>query len=513
MRGGLRIFAAVLLAASVFLASCGGEPDPGGENNGGSGDGDGNGTGTPTITATPAPSATPAAPTPDATATPGPTPTVAAPNGGAVIRYAHWNMHADYGFSEDSINHQMIAEYMDNNPDVVIDVVENVDFSDLASSLRELGAAGNMPDLVAVLEMPLLLTSGYLMDISVFTRADGDWAQLPPSVLDAVRFGEGVYAIPSALYAYGFWVNDGMFREAGVAPLRPGFSYEELVNAAVALTNRSKTKLGLGNIEVFPDWLPHYLDDSLGCTSWDGRRFNLDSPAFIEAIRRCAALVNGKYTATAFDEGDWAAFNALWSYGEIWEQGNLAISHDITWSAAFYENASEWIDTRFIGMPGGKNLIVSDFIAITAGSRDPQAVFDFAKWMTFGAEGSMRRVELRDTLGLEMDILPVNTSAAVWDAYFAGRVEGYRESLGGLRDAILEGEAYIPGYAEAFYGAQTGVSLEIWGSVVDETSVKDVINAGMFGVIDYAVYAERANRTANGAVAAVQADMESFLVR
>lgn len=425
-----------------------------------------------------------------------------------VLRYVAWNVSTE----DDSENMErlMIAEYMSRNPHITIEVVENVDFDDdYMQSLRTLAAAGELPDIIMVSEVPVLMADGFLMDISQYAKADAEWANIPAGIEAATHFGQGIYTVPSALFAYGFFVNDDLFDAKNMDRMEVGFTWEQMLLAIKALSDPSENVFGLNEVTYFPDWIPHYLNDQLGHSTWDGERFNLDSPEFIQGIQWCRELVSGRYTVDSHSEEELAALNAEW-YGDLWVQSKLAISYDATYSLPDYEDTADYINARYVGMPGNKNIVIPDFVGVASTSKYPQEAFDFIKFMTFGKEGFMQRIALRDEQDLLMETLPYNSDAELLAAYFAGAFPGMEEAYATMDRTLVEGETVIPGYVQAIYSGLTGISVELNDEVIENATVRDVINACIYGNLNIADYAAQLNRIANETVQTAKAEIEAY---
>jgi multiple sugar transport system substrate-binding protein len=405
----------------------------------------------------------------------------------------------------------MIERFMLDNPHILIEVVETVDYDNFLQSLHGLAAQGNLPDLIALSDMPEVLAGGFLMDISSLALADPEWRNIPANVADTLGRG-GIFAIPFGLYAYGFYVNDEMFDNAGIERLQVGFSFAEMMEAVKALTDPGNGMIGLSDIDFFPDWIPYYLSDYLGHYTWDGTRFNFDSPEFIQGVEWCAELIKGRYTLSAFDDDDWEAMNAGW-FGDLWQDGRLALAFEPTWWMGYFEWTAGWMESRFIGMPGNKNIVIPDYLGISAHTQNPQAVYDFAKWMSFGSEGFLHRIELRDFHNIELETLPPTADQRVWDAFLAGMMGDYRLVFADINNAAVDGEMSIPGFGSAIYDTPTGIPAELWGIKIEDATVKQVIYSAMFGHIDITEHVNTLNDTANERAAQAQAEIEAFLGR
>lgn len=424
------------------------------------------------------------------------------------LRYVAWNVSTEE--DEENLERRMIAAYMEQNPNIKIEVVENVDFDeDYMASLRNLAASGSLPDIIMVSEVPVMMADGYLMDIRGIAEKDEEWAMIPKGIEAATHFGNGIYTVPSALFSYGFFVNDDLFDAANIDHIEVGFEWEQMLAAIKALTDPGNQVLGMSEVTYFPDWIPHYLNDALGHSTWDGEQFHLDSPEFIQGIQWCKDIVTGRYSFDSLTLEQQAAMNAEW-YGDVWAQGKMAITYDATYSLPDYEDTADYINSRFVGMPGNKNIVIPDFVGVSMTSEHPQEAFDFIKYMTFGKEGFMERIRLRDEEGFILETLPFNVDPELLAAYFDGAFPGMEEAYATMDNALVEGETVIPAYVQAMYEGLTGISVELDGETIENAAVRDVINACIYGNLNIADYAGQLNRLANEAVQAAKAQIDAY---
>lgn len=113
-------------------------------------------------------------------------------------------------------------------------------------------------------------------------------------------------------------------------------------------------------------------------------------------------------------------------------------------------------DLDFIGTPvvnGNKRVpIVADFFTIASNTKQPEAAYKLAKWMGFGKDGYLKRIELSKTIeGIsQVNFAPLQNDADLLDAYF----ELY-PAFTGLRaiveagNVVVEPPKFLPGYIQA----------------------------------------------------------------
>ena len=86
--------------------------------------------------------------------------------------------------------------------------------------------------------------------------------------------------------------------------------------------------------------------------------------------------------------------------GLVWDGG---------WAVpAYTQNAT--FNWDFVGVPGGNQALVADIIVVSATSANPEAAYDFAKWMSFSAAGYTAEAEIAQAAGTVPTRMPVTVS-------------------------------------------------------------------------------------------------------
>jgi len=165
-------------------------------------------------------------------------------------------------------------------------------------------------------------------------------------------------------------------------------------------------------------------------------------------------------------------------------------------------------DLEFIGTPivnGNKRVpIVADFYTVASNTKNPEAAYLLAKWMGFGKEGYLKRVELSKTVpGIsQVNFAPIQNDEDLLDAYF----ELY-PNFTGLRTIIetgtfiVEPPKYLPGYIAARYS----------GTYDAENKMSDIITKLMAGEVALADIRVQLNTRANALYTEANNEFETAL--
>ena len=364
-------------------------------------------------------------------------------------------------------------------------------------------------DLADVMMVPNLdwpLAYEFLRNIKEFTDNDPEFANVPSSVRDACAFKSGVYALPARLNLQGYFVNTTVLESAlniraTNLNCRSSFSdIENIVNKAATV----KGVVGLDTAAHFIDTMASVNDTTgtMGYFTWDGTEYHLDSDAFISGVQKGREFFDAGKTLDAYDEEQRNELGLDPEVGpkeDAWNKGKLVLRYGFTYEIPDMLDKNDLNNSyKFIGNPGGKIAIVGDYYGIYKDTKEPELAYKFAKWMSFGKEGFLKRMDLYAPKG-SMNSLPLQNDDALIDSYFDKF--GSSSEMSGLEDAysyiqtksMVEGVKVVPGYLSARQNKKTGIEV---GEVADATMF-ELLNACVVGGLDIAQYATQLNTIAN----------------
>lgn len=403
------------------------------------------------------------------------------------LTYANWNLGNK---DADTLERRMVQAWNDTNPNIQVQIDETMDYSKYGDSLTAAAAAGTMPDVIMLQNIPSPLASEWLADISAYTSKDSEWNKIPKPLEQATHYGKGVYAVPTGMYFEGYFVNDDIFQNANADSLNFSPTMDEFWNAVKATANPSQDILGISESLQIPDWYPSAVNKSLGWFTFDGSKYNLDSQEYKDAINKAREVLNNKYSFDALTQEQKDKLKAGW-HGDMWNQGKVAIRWDGTWSTKDF--SAQTFKNRFIGVPGGRTIIVPDFLAVTKSSKSTEAAYEFAKFLSFSKDGILKRMELgaKDN---SFSSLPITTDQEVLDKYFATfTYEGIKEAYGTIDNGVVEAVKVVPGYVASRWTAQTGIKV----GDKDNATIGETIDGSLQGKVKIEDVAGQLNKLAN----------------
>lgn len=398
--------------------------------------------------------------------------------------YRSW----DLGTETQNNEERQLVQAFEKAENVTVKIVENPGTGNFYWDGIKASVVNGI-DLADVMMVPNLdwpLASQYLLNIKDMTDADTEFAKVPASIRDACSFKSGVYALPARMNLQGYFVNTDLVEmELGISTTN--LSVESEYTEIEKIVNKAATKsnvVGLDSAAHFIDTMASVLDETgeMGYFTWDGSAYHLDSEAFITGVQKGKALFDSKKTLDAFGEEDKEALGLDPENDpkvDAWNKGKLAIRYGYTYEIPdMLENNTLGNSYKFVGNPGGKITIVGDYYGIYKETKEPELAYKFAKWMSFGKEGFMKRMELYEAKG-SINSLPLIDDQDLIDTYF--QLFGDSRKMSGIEDAfewiqehsMVEGVKVVPGYLSARQNKKTGVQI----GTIEDATMFELLNA------------------------------------
>ncbi|HOH53935.1 MAG: extracellular solute-binding protein [Fervidobacterium sp.] len=370
------------------------------------------------------------------------------------IKYANWNLGTP---EENNVERQMIQAFMDTHPNIKV-VIDDSIKGDWNASLAAAAAAGTMPDVFMLTTVPDALANGWLYDLTKTVATDPDWSKIPSNITSTIKYNGKVSAIPFAMHFMGYFMNKDIFTSENIAPLKFNYTTTQFKNAVLRLTKHSKGIVGLSEeIQVF-EWYPASVSFKFGFYTFDGKKFNLDSQEFIDGFNLAKSFVKAGAVYSALTDEQKTAIAGSPS-ADGWATGHIALNYNGTWMVPDYKkNLSFAWD--FVGIPGGRTILVLDYLGISKSTKHIKEAYEFAKWMSFSKQGYLKRLELAKKSNTILTTPPLMNDAELVDKYQANvDVPGLKEAYRNIGRAIVEGFKFVPGYAQARWNAPTGIKI------------------------------------------------------
>jgi len=434
------------------------------------------------------------------------------PDDRTVITYASWNLGSPES-KETNMERLMIDAFMELNPDIRVDIIErpklpgtNDDMS-WNEFLAARASTQTLPDVIQSDNIPLYVINNWAYNITELALADPEYANISTDISGVVNYGGKIMALPNAVFYAGYVINKTLYELQGQTAPTLTSTYEQFMTLTKAAADHSSTTntgvVGLEGIEHIIHWYPAQVNNNFGWFTLTNDGFNLNSDAFGQAVTEYRKLATDStfvyeaFVSASQEEDSTLSLADAFQFPFV-ETGTVLAKYHYSWDFGWYQTMMEGEDFTseldFIGIPvvnGNKKVpIVADFFTLASNTKNPQAAYDFAKWMGFGKEGYLKRIELSNTIeGIaKVNFAPIQIDEDLLDAYF----ELY-PGFPGLRTIIESGSfivepvKYLPGYDDARYR----------GSYNAEFKMGQVITQLLTGGVQYADVRVPLNTQAN----------------
>lgn len=270
-------------------------------------------------------------------------------------------------------------------------VVEYEPITDIRNRLLLATLGGNPPDVAGLFPENLskYAERGAILPLDHFMERDGispdDYL---PSVIEVCRRHGSHFALPTTPVSLALHYNRRLFEEAGLNPDRPPRTLGELDEYARRLTRYDDEGriVQLGFSPINPPWFNHWWIWWFGGDHWDGERtITLDTPANLAAFRWLRSYPDryGREALARFD----ASGGPFASARNLFIDERIAMQLQGVWMSGFIEAYNPDLDWAAAPFPayradlGEVTFVDTDVIVIPRGARDPEASWEFIRFM------------------------------------------------------------------------------------------------------------------------------------
>lgn len=269
-------------------------------------------------------------------------------------------------------------------------------------------AAGEVPDLLPIdlIYVPEFAKAGQLTEITEFAEALPFFDQLSPSHIRLGMYDGKLYAVPFSAEGSVLLYNKGLFEQANLDPEKPPTNWDEIYEAAKAIT-----ALGNGNYGYY------FSGNCAGCNAFtflpliwasggdvlteDGLEATVDTPEVRAAL---------EFYKKMWDEGlipPGAQADTGTDFFNAFAQGNIGMVGSGAFSNSLLKSDYPDIDFGITYLPGEEEGVSSfaggDSIAIPKGAKNPEAAFEFIAW-TFSDEVQIEMYAKAGQLPVRIDL-------------------------------------------------------------------------------------------------------------
>ena len=464
----------------------------------------------------------------DTTPTEDPTDNPTIPVDGQVtITYASWDLGSPDS-EEPNMQRLMIEAFQERYPNIKVNIIERPKIpgtnDDLGWNefLAARASTQTLPDVFQADNIPFYVINDWAYNLTTVANADTEYLNVSEDIRGVATYDSKVMAIPNAVHYAGYIVNETLYDRQGQDFPTIDSTMTEFLSLTKAAANHASNNntgvVGLEGIEHIIHWYPAQLNTNYRWFTLSDSGFNLNSSEFTttmemyRTIRTDQTYVLEALYDAAGVENSTIEIGNIFPEGDPFNNGNILAkwfySWDFGWMQANINSGQYSWDLEFIGTPvvgGNKRVpIVADFYTVASNTEHPEEAYLLAKWMGFGKEGYLKRVELSKTVpGIsQVNFAPIQNDEDLLDAYF----ELY-PTFTGLRTIIetgtfiVEPPKYLPGYIQARYA----------GTYDAENKMSDILTKLMAGEVALADIRVQLNTRANALYTEANNEFETAL--
>jgi multiple sugar transport system substrate-binding protein len=394
------------------------------------------------------------------------------------LSYASWQ--------NPRLDEEMAKKFMEKYPNIKVEVY-SLDLGGYNDALLNMASAGNLPDAFWYLgNVDIPIMNGWMYDMTALFDGDPENDEVLETMKIQGRFnGSKKLAAPAQLYPFVIYLDKNLFERENVPMPSPDWKWTDMINTMKRMTIPEKGIYGYNTFTQLVTMAPIVQGDALGEFGWDGEKYDM-TKYWAEGIQTHADLVRSKVHAPWFgsDEAE-AAFGArdLWAANT----GKLAMQLDAWWTIDLF-STPEFVDKGINWVPyvvpqgdNAKELnkpAFVDFGAVSAGTKHPREAYELLKFMGWGTEGWMAKLDIFENALNEDGSkafrypigLPITGNKEVWDgvARLLPQTPEFKAFLERCKSPIPLGGASQPGFQtfldEVYFGGEWG---NVEGAVID----------------------------------------------
>lgn len=297
-----------------------------------------------------------------------------------------------FAYDNPEVEQGVVNAFEEKNPDIKVEF-EAVPFSDIFLKYKTLIAGNVAPDVMSMNydNAYIFASMGALESLDEWiSKAGLDTSIYYKSTLDMFKVNGVQYSMPATFSDVVLFYNKDLFDAAGLEYPQKDWTWEDLKNAAIALTKDTDND---GNIDQWGYSLPWWpiVFEMYNAKIWsnDGKTCTLNSPAGIKALQTMVdARYKDKFAPTAdqlAEQGDWDMFIA----------GKLAMYPTGNWAVQPFNDNISSFKFDIADMPAGDRQVThvyANSYAMAATSKNKEAAWKFITFAT-GPEGTKIRQE------------------------------------------------------------------------------------------------------------------------
>lgn len=336
--------------------------------------------------------------------------------------------------------------------------------------LAAAAAAGKLPDVFMLLDIPGAGVNGWVEDLTPYLKADKDFndKKVFTNLFKTANYFGKQLALPVSMYAAVVYLNLDLFEKENIPVPPPNWTLNDFRRIALKLTKFSEKQFGVTSVGWMVEMLPPQFNPKLGWKTFDGKRFHFDDPAFVNAYKWaldlrnkdkvCLDLYPSSQQDKWYGKGKWA-----------WTLGKVGMMIGGTWDMVWQSKALKfkWDLRPIPGYKTQKIPLILDFMGIAKNSKHKKEAFEFLKFISYSKDGWITRINT------EKGSMPLSADPEVWKLYLSkGYVApGMKDVVKLINNGFFDGAKWAVGWPEISWDMSAKVIDKIWKGLVKPEDV------------------------------------------
>lgn len=418
------------------------------------------------------------------------------------LTYAVWDFYDVYNYMAD--------KYEATHPGIKVEILELGGTDVFMSNLGNLAAESKFPDVFQHLNLDACIQNGWFADITEYVEVDEEYQKnlFPSLQRGGFIDGKRCFYVPNKIMPVVVYLDQNVFKKENVELPPADWTWDDMINLMETMTRPDMQLWAynsfLGILSIGPVAL---AENAIAEFGWDGENYHFED-GWADCITQEAEYRRLNYRADS--DPNYATI-----MGDVWagNSGHVAMQHDAWWTMQWTYSASDSAE-RAVSMipyavPASTDVTVSnalsfiDMGAVSSSTKHPAEAFDLLKYMSYGKEGTLAKIEAYANLKNEdgsviyrvPDWTPMTTDEEVWDAYWALYQTNDAEYWADknvdwdtlekqLQRPVPLGGVAIPGFntflAEVYsgsdYNGTVGIEAAVFGGVADPYDYTEMLN-------------------------------------
>lgn len=422
-----------------------------------------------------------------------------------------------FHFDQNETVQYLADRFMELYPNITV-IVQYENVATYDDTLLNLVSTRSTPDIIMYSDCDFALSNMLLSDISAYWDSDPETQYIASTINDAgigTFMTSGRYAVPVKFFPTGMYIDRNVLDTLNIEEPTRNWTWSDMIrlirNATVLDSPDGMAYYGCGYYNRLDSYYGIAASqDIIGEFGFNGRTFDLGVWAVGE--QQFSNLKLGGYIAPSTETqemedwtGDWESWAGATGHVALFTEAFWTFQG--TWNTAAYEQYNLDIVPYVVPAVSDEDasadhhtIATIDFGGITPTCQHPREAYELLKFMSFGVDGWMTRIEIYNNesltnssgLALKHDVMPcpITTDEAVWDAYIdmfcAGmddeHIQCWREYFASCMQPIPYGWTSIAGY------------WDYCNEYFNNIGIHDLVDTGKAKAADYA---EEATRMAN----------------